>query len=157
MNKKVIVIVAIAITFLFTVLLFFAIGINTSMPPSDHKTIVNSVKIVDTNVPITLTAKCVDNGNIKWAEGLEIIFKSQQSYAQSTWLMQRYGDTEFVMTIWGPSEDGKTYLLEFGRVGGDSFQIKIGGLTKFTIPAITEAQWQSGAMLGYYQLTITLS
>lgn len=150
----------IGIFLLVVVLLLLFVGvfaINIVVAPETHKAIVKNTEIIDTAASFRLSAKLVDSGSKKWAEGLETlpIFVKNQPYPQSTWLWQRYGDTEFVMTIWGPGTDGKTHFVEFGRVGGNAFLIKINGETKFSISANTETT--TAPAEGYYWLTLEVT
>ena len=119
--------------------------------PSSHQAIIDSMEIIDTNANFKLTPKLVASGNIEWGKGLSTlaIFNTGKEYPQSTWIWQRYGDTEIAMTIWGPDESGKMCSIEISRLGSDPFAVKINGVTKLTIEAATKEP-----EIGYYHLEV---
>jgi len=107
--------------------------------PSGHKAVIGSMTITDTRINFDLTPKLADSGSTKWNEGfpLNAIFTSQKKYPQSTWIWQRYGDTEVAMTIWGPDDSGELYYVEAAMLGGGPFELKIDGVSKLTMyPAV---------------------
>jgi len=104
-------------------------------PLHEHQAITDSIVIHDTRYDSYLTPKCVDAGSRIYNEGKPLaVFIDGRSYEQSTWLWQRYGDTEIVMTIWGPGEDHKTVSVEFGKVAANPFDIKLLGETIIQMP-----------------------
>ena len=121
--------------------------------PSSHQSIVNSMEIIDTSAQFRLTPKLVDSGQREWGKGLTIlsVFSERKEYAQSTWIWQRYGDTEIAMTIWGPDDSGKVFMIEIARLGADPFIVKINGITKLTIDTATKSP-----EVGYYCLEVSL-
>ncbi|MGB9672476.1 MAG: hypothetical protein ACPLZY_04955, partial [Candidatus Norongarragalinales archaeon] len=117
--------------------------------PASHQSIVDSMTVTDTKANIELAPKLVSSGNVEWAKGLTVLFTKGKEYPHTVWVWQRYGDTEIVMTIWGPDETGKKLFLEFGRTGADPFVVKINGVTKLTIDEAT-----SSPAIGYYCLEV---
>ena len=98
--------------------------------PASHKAIVEKIEVKDTKAIFALTPIFVISKTATWGKGIPLsIFDYSSDYTQSTWLWQRYDDVEFVMTIWGPGNDGKTYLIEFGKVSNDPFTISFDGAT----------------------------
>ena len=132
---------------------FLSPAINSFLVPASHKAIVDKMEVIDTKANFRLTAKLVDSVSSEFGEGIPLAtFDYGKVYGQTTWIWQRYGDTEFVMTVWGPGNDGKTYLVEFGKVAGDPFKIVFNGVTKLTIEAVTS----TAPAIGYYQLEVQL-
>jgi hypothetical protein len=102
--------------------------------PSSHRAIVDRMKVIATEYSnLELTPKLADSGNRKWCEGVPSlsIFTVGKEYPETTWIWQRYGDTELAMTIWGPDESGTHYDLEFGRLGS-CLKVTYDGVEKFT-------------------------
>lgn len=125
-------------------------------PPTNHQNIVSSMIIHDDKWDTYLIPKCVDaNPELVCGEHSIIsleAFEYGKIYAQSTWIWQRYGDTEFAMTIWGPGEDGITCSIELSKLAGNPFTVKINGETVLEIRDIA-----SGVIdPGYYVLTVEL-
>jgi hypothetical protein len=117
--------------------------------PAKHKAIVDDMKLTLVANGLELQVKFVDSHNAEWGKGCPLsMFDVGTTYTSTTWLWQRYGDTEFVMQIWGPGNDGKTYQISLGRVsGGNAHVLTYKGVTKLTIAEITD--WTS-PMVGYY-------
>jgi len=117
---------------------------------SSHRAIVDKIKVVDTRVNLELTPKLVDSGNRKWGEGLTSlgVFIAGKEYPETTWIWQRYGDTDLAMTIWGPDESGTTYDLEFGRLGS-CLKVTYNGVEKFTVTSELSNE-------GFYWFTVTV-
>ena len=122
--------------------------------PATHKSLVDSMKIIDTAINFKLTPKLVDSGSRKWGEGFSTlaVFTQDEEYLQSTWIWQRHGDTEVVMTIWGPDESGEILSIEIARLGSSAFTVKINGVTKLTIDQVTSAP-----AIGYYFIEVTVT
>ena len=122
--------------------------------PATHKSLVDSMKIIDTAINFKLTPKLVDSGSRKWGEGFSTlaVFTQDEEYLQSTWIWQRHGDTEVVMTIWGPDESGEILSIEIARLGSNAFTVKINGVTKLTIDQVTSAP-----AIGYYLIEVTVT
>ena len=127
-------------------------------PPSEHQAIVDSIIIQDIEFNVYLHPKCVDAGIRTWAEHAIIeleAFQEGRPYQQTTWLWQRYGDTELAMSIWGPGEDKASYGLEFGRLGANPFRVQVMGEEAFIIPWAAGIPTGSGwASEGYYTMTV---
>jgi len=123
--------------------------------PNVHASIVSQMYIVDTKNNLRLTPKLVDSGTKTWGRTFSV-FEVGKNYQQSTWIWQRYGDTEVVMTIWGPGNDGKTCFIEIAKLGGNPFKVVLGTETKITMPETDQSQ-SSGSAEGYYWFTITLT
>ena len=122
--------------------------------PATHKSLVDSMQIIDTTINFELTPKLVDSGSRKWGEGfstLSVFYKGEE-YLHSTWIWQRHGDTEVVMTIWGPDESGKILSIEIARLGRHPFAVKIEGVTKLTMDQVT-----SVPAIGYYLIEVTVT
>lgn len=121
--------------------------------PVGHKAVIDSMTITDTRINLELTPKLADSGNRKWNEGfpLSVIFTNQKEYPQSTWLWQRYGDTDVAMTIWGPDDTGETYYVEAAMLGGGPFEIKIDGVTKLTMQQV---EFAPGVWTGCYEFEV---
>jgi hypothetical protein len=101
---------------------------------SSHRAIVDKIKVVDTTKNLELTPKFVCSKSVTYAKGLSLFFIPEKDYTFSTWLWQRYDDTELAMTIWGPDESGTHFSLEFGRLGSN-LKVTFDGVEKFTVPA----------------------
>jgi len=151
MNIRLIgVFILIALVAFFSYFMFFA-----QPCPPNHQTIVDSIRVRDVDAGLQLTPRLVDSGSSEWGKGLMLVpaFEQGKTYQQTTWLWQRYGDTEFVMTIWGPDESGSLYFIEFGRVGADAFRIVVNSET-VEIPSILS---DPGARCeGYYSFSLEL-
>lgn len=121
-----------------------------TFPPGTHKAIVENTSIQDTTFEFWLEPKLVASRSIEWSKQsmVHMSFAKEKSYRQTTWLWQRYGDTEVAMTIWGPGDDGRTYLIEFGRLGGNAFDIKCFDET---------ASWARSTSQGWIHFTIELA
>jgi len=120
--------------------------------PASHKAIVDRMTVTDTRANVKLTPKLVESSNVEAYKGLSVLFIKGKVYPVTVWLWQRYGDTELVMNIWGPDESGKTYGIEISRLAWDPFEVKINGVTKLTIDAVTSVE----PAIGYYQLEVTV-
>ena len=120
--------------------------------PAGHKSIIGSMTIRDTQANVLLSPKLVESSNVEWGKGLSVYFVKGKVYPQSTWLWQRYGDTEIVMNIWGPDESGTMYGVEIARLAWSPFEVKIDGVTKLTIDPVTSLE----PAIGYYQLEVRL-
>ena len=127
--------------------------------PATHKSLVDSMKIIDTAINFELTPKLVDFGIRTSGEGWPLAtiyevgeFTFGEKYLQSTWIWQRYGDTEVVMTIWGPDASGKILSIEIARLGSSTFTVKIKGVTKLTMDQVT-----STPAIGYYLIEVTVT
>jgi len=120
--------------------------------PASHKAIVESMTVTDTRANLKLTAKLAESSNVECGKGLSVYFVKGKVYPQSTWLWQRYGDTEIVMNIWGPDESGTMYGVEIARLAWSPFEVKIDGVTKLTIDPVTSLE----PAIGYYQLEVRL-
>lgn len=123
--------------------------------PASHKAIVDDMKLKLTATGLELTVKFVDSANAEYGKGCPLSsFTIGETYTHSTWVWQRYGDTEFVMTIWGPDNSGKTYDISLGRVsGGNAHVLTYKGVTKLTMAEIMD--WTS-PMIGYYTFSLVL-
>jgi len=121
--------------------------------PTSHKAIIDSMEVKDVDANFKLTAKLTDSGNNEWMAGLSTLatFTAGQSYPQTIWLWQRYGDTEVVISIWGPSKDDK-YLVEVASLGSGPFTVKVDGTTKVTIPKALD----SGS-IGHYWFDVEVT
>ena len=105
--------------------------------PASHKAIVDRIKVINTTVNLELTPKfACFKSSVTFDKGLPLssFFLAGKDYGFSTWLWQRYDDTELAMTIWGPDESGKGFYLEFGRLGSN-LRVTYDGVEKFTVPA----------------------
>jgi len=119
--------------------------------PASHKAIIDSMTVTDTKANVKLTAKLVESSNVECGKGLSVLFTKGKVYPQTVWLWQLYGNTEIVMNIWGPDESGKTYGIEISRLAWDPYEVKIDGVTKLTIDAVTGMP-----ATGYYSLEVTV-
>ena len=124
-----------------------------SFPPASHKSIIEAMNVIDTKANFYLTAKCVDYGKREWLKGLAVaeLIPGKQ-YEHSTWIWQRHGDTDIVMTIWGPDETGQTCLIEIAKLSWNPFKIKINGQTVLQIPATASEEDHTG----YYTIAINI-
>ena len=123
--------------------------------PSSHNAIIGKIRVKDTKANLYLTPKFVCSKTVTWGKGIPLsIFTSDYDYQQSTWIWQRYDDTEFVMTIWGPGNDGKSYLIEFGRLAADPFTISFEGETVITIAEVTDTINRNCE--GYYSIMVEI-
>lgn len=155
-SARMMAVVILLIIIVAALIVVFVVSPAYSIPPK-HSTIANSIKILDTSGNIQLIPVCMSSRTNKFGEGLATqTFERGQSYQQSTWHWLRAGDLEFAMSIWGPGDDKQTYLVEFGRVGGDAFKITSGGLPKFDIPAVSGDEWTTGKAEGYYHFDVVL-
>ena len=74
------------------------------------------------------------------------VFTPHVVYGQSLWTFSSGDDIDVTMTIWGPGNDGATYLVEFGRHAGDA--ITIAGWNQ-------SVSWPSNSNEGYASMSIT--
>jgi len=109
--------------------------IGSYAAPTGHKALIDRMTITDTRINFKFTPKLADSGSRKWGQGFSMIihFTKDKEYQQSTWIWQRYGDTEVAMTIWGPDDSGERYYVEASMLGGGPFEVKIDGVTKLTM------------------------
>ena len=119
--------------------------------PAGHKSIIDSMTIRDTQANVLLSPKLVESSNVECGKGLSVLFIKGKVYPQTVWLWQIYGNTEIVMNIWGPDENGKTYGIEISRLAWNPYEVKIDGATKLTIDAVTGVP-----AIGYYSLEVTV-
>jgi hypothetical protein len=98
---------------------------------------------------IYLDPKCVDAGTRTSGKYMSI-FVAGKDYDASTWIWQRYGDTELCMAIWGPGEDGETFGIEIGKTSWDGFTVKFEGNTVLEIPAYSDQNPTAGYYDGLY-------
>jgi len=127
-------------------------------PSSDHQNIVSSMMINDDKWDSYLIPKCVDaSPELVYGEHSIVqldAFEIGRIYPQSTWIWQRYGDTEVAMTIWGPGEDGTTYSIELSKLAANPFTVKIGG--EVVLAMKENSDLIDTGYEGYYVLTIQL-
>lgn len=126
-------------------------------PPSKHAALVQkmSIQVTGHELPIEvyLNPKCVDAGSRTFAKYMTVNFQVGKDYDESTWIWQRYGDTELSMQVWGPGEDGQTCIVGIGKLGNDAFTVMIAGNKIPNIPlsdGITNTN-------GYYALFVKIS
>ena len=119
--------------------------------PTSHKSIVDSMTVTDTSANFKLTPKLLSSSNLECAKGLSVTFIKGKHYQQTVWSWERNGDVELVMCIWGPDENGHLYGIEISRLAWNPFEVKIDGVTKLTVDAVT-----SMPAVGYYSLEVTV-
>ena len=151
----------ITLTFAFLIVLvlaiYFVVPNNT---PSTHQAIVDDIEIVDTEINMKLEPKLVSSGTLEYGKTPELsTFTTGKQYPQTTWVWQRFGDTEWCMTIWGPGDDGETYFVEFGRLSSHSFIIYYQGKAIFDVSTCQPEQVGTGAYKteGYYIMYVSRS
>jgi len=76
------------------------------------------------------------------------VFTARQSYTQSLWVWTSEGDIDVTMTVWGPGNDAKTYLVEFGRHTGN--EVRIEGFGRVF-------SWPEASTVGYASLTVEVT
>lgn len=136
----------------------YAIGIqgqSNIQPFPEHQSVINTIIIKDTKFNYNLVPICVHSSQNVWAEHSIIplaTFEEGRVYKHTTWIWQRYGDTEISMTLWGPGEDQNTISIEIGRLGANPFEVKVAGETELTIAEATAMP-----STGYYHITVQLS
>ncbi|MDH5203399.1 MAG: hypothetical protein OEW69_09090 [Nitrospirota bacterium] len=94
--------------------------------PKTHQWILDNLEVYDTRYSDTpLEEKLVDYGVRTWGKPLTVLsaFKDNEEYSQTTWIFQRWGDTELCLTIWGPGDDDKSYYVEAAQMGWGPFKI----------------------------------
>jgi len=116
----------------------------------DHLEISKGFTVHDLTDGMPMNAKHVFTGSAVYHAFARDVFTPKTSYTQSLWIWTTgdSNDIEVTMTIWGPGEDGKSYLIEFGKHAGNAIQI-IGFGQSVT--------WQKDTNEGYWSLTVTLS
>jgi len=134
----------------------YLFGQNQGATPStQHSALIARMMIKDTIKNAYLDSKCVDAGQKVYGKSSSImqmnLFIDTRNYEQSTWLWQRYGDTELCMSVWGPGEDGTTMYIEFGRQSSGPFQVQINDNTVLTMYEAT-----GNPSIGYYVLTVQI-
>ena len=101
-------------------------GFQNYVALPDHRTIIESINVIDMNGNVELTPVLVHSTMTEWGEGLPYsTFTYGETYGHSTWIWQRHGDTEICMTIWGSGSDGETFLIEIGVLGADPFNVMV--------------------------------
>jgi len=126
----------------------------------NHQAIVDDIEIVDTEINMKLEPKLVSSGTLEYGKTPELsTFTTGKQYPQTTWVWQRFGDTEWCMTIWGPGDDGETYAIEFGRLACHSFIIYYQGKAIFDVSTCQPEQVGTGAYKaeGYYIMYVSRS
>ena len=131
---------------------FMSPMVTSFLVPASHKAIVDSMTVADTSANVQLTPKLLESSNVECAKGLSVMFTRGKQYPQTIWVWERYGDVELVMCIRGPDDTGKTYGIEISRLAWDPFVVKINGVTKLTIEAVTS----TAPAIGYYQLEVSV-
>jgi hypothetical protein len=83
------------------------------------------------------------------------VFVPHKTYTQSLWTFDTANDIDVFLHIWGPGDDGKTYLCEFGRSGSGAMTISGFGQT-ISWPVLGD--WQATTMtgIGYSWLWVQL-
>lgn len=129
-------------------------GVTPNVNPK-HTVIVQkmAIQVMGHDIPqqagdsgyIYLEPKCVDTGTRTYAKYMSI-FVAGKDYDASTWIWQRYGDTELCMAVWGPGEDGETIGIEIAKTSWDGFTVKFEGNTLLEIPAHSD----QNPTAGYY-------
>jgi hypothetical protein len=127
--------------------------------PDDHWAIIENMDIIEVGLEgehFTLEPLCVDYGKKEFSKEWPIsLFHEGELYPQSTWLFQRWGDTEVCLTIWGPAED-QGYDLEASRlVGFQKIEIWYDHELIRTMPRVTQDDLYT-CMPGYVWFTLSL-
>jgi hypothetical protein len=100
---------------------------GTSIPyDTNHSYIAERVSVYDMTDGVQMTSKLVLEGPATFHPfALDVFqFTAKKSYTQSLWIFCSQNDIDVTLTIFGAGDDGKSYLLEFGRHAGNTIQIK---------------------------------
>jgi hypothetical protein len=157
MKTRYVLLIAVILASLFTLVLAvaFTAQISSIMAPSTHKAIIDQTQITMIgDKSVILTPVCVYFSKVTFGRTISILpdMKLGSSYQQSVWIWQQYGDTQFCLKIWGPAEDGVSYLLDFGKMSNNQYKIVVFGQTAFDIPAMPETD-----KTGHYLYAVKLT
>lgn len=125
--------------------------ITQATAPADHKTVIDNITIIDTKTNKQLTPRFWGSRTSKMLSLVPLQFSPNKTYTQSDWgfysMEGNYADLNAVVSVWGPSDDGKTYNVEVARLMGNPATITVGQRT-FT--------WSEGTNIGYFYTTIII-
>jgi hypothetical protein len=95
-----------------------------SFPPSDHQAVANTITVYDLGYQRAQTLSFIRSGQ---GQQMAIIpmspFRQNVNYQYSLWEFKVGVDTNAVMQIWGPGDDGATYNVGIGRLCGNQLRI----------------------------------
>ena len=126
--------------------------------PETHQWILDHLEVTDQRWPDTaLDEKLVDYGIRTYGKALTTlgVFQIDEDYYQTTWLIQRHGDTELCLTIWGPGDDGKTHCVEVAQLGYGPFKVYVNGEERLFLYQEGQNTADPGAhMVGWFNVVI---
>jgi len=93
--------------------------------PASHKNIIDDMKI--TYGASELTSSYLSTGKSTWQLAtLQENFEQHGTYQYTLWVYSFEGDPEVYVCIWGPGEDGKTFMVELCSSSDRTYTVKQG-------------------------------
>lgn len=114
----------------------------------NHQAIAKGFTVIDATENVYLNLKHVQTGPAEWYPYSQDVFTRGATYTQSLWIWCSKNDIEISMVIQGPGDDGKSYLVGFGRHMGNAAQINGFGQA---------FEWSKDSDVGYASCIVTLS
>jgi hypothetical protein len=104
---------------------------GTNIPyNSEHSKIAEGIKVTDLATGVSMTVKHLLTTESQFYPYAPMSgFTPRKTYTQSLWMWCSGDDVDMVMNIWGPSDDGHSYEVGFGRFMGNPFKIEGFGQT----------------------------
>lgn len=118
-----------------------------NQPTHEHKAIAERFVVKDVTKDFYLTLKHRHTDIAEFYPTYELQITPGETYVQSLWVWCTKDDIDVVMSIWGPGDDGLTYLVVFARMMGN--EALITGCDQ-TI------HWMQGTTEGYASLEVRL-
>jgi hypothetical protein len=134
-----------------------AFSVNIVAVPSAHAQIAGKIVITDTVRDKMFTAVCTKASSVTWSTTESLVslgvVTEGKAYQASEWSWYNGKNREAVMDIFGPFNDGATYLVEIARLGGNPFEIRFDNSVKFSFSQVTASE--SYPDTGYAWFTVT--
>jgi len=122
---------------------FFQSG-GVSIPyDTQHSDIANQITVYDTTVNAKLDLKHVQTGPAEFYPYAPMqAFRPRATYTQSLWVWCSKEDIDVSMVIVGPGDDGKSFLIDFGRHMYNAVEIKgFGQVSTWAEGTTEEISW----------------
>lgn len=121
---------------------------GTNIPyDQKHLNIASKITVHDKTANVALTLKHIQTGPSEFYPYAPYsAFNPRRTYTQSLWVWCQDNDIDVTMVIWGPGDDGKSFLIGFGRHMWNAVEIKGFGHV---------SGWGEGGPEGYADWVIT--
>ena len=96
--------------------------------PQGHSSIINGMKIAVTYAtPVDLQPEFLKSSSATWTLSvLSDNFQWSKTYSYSLWVYSCNGDPEVYVCIWGPGNDGKTFMVELCSSADRKYRVVYG-------------------------------